>query len=129
MAHFASIEAEGVPVKHSTRKPTKAQQKRFEQLKALGCIACRKHAPWFAPAEIHHLNLGGKAGQKRRGHDFTIPLCEWHHRGLPGEFWLVSEATAILGPSLAKSSKRFRETYGTDDELLAEVNKLIGAAV
>lgn len=30
-----------------------------------------------------------------------------------------------FGPSLAKGSKAFRMKYGTDDELLAEVNSLI----
>jgi hypothetical protein len=113
-------------VKKSTGKPTKAQQKRFERLKQLGCIACRKEGLVIFPVEIHHMNLGGKAGQKRLGHDFTIPLCAWHHRGTnvhPGGVCL----TLTLGPSLAKQSKLFRETYGTDDELLAEVNAMLAA--
>ncbi len=121
-------------MKKSTGKPTKAQVERFEALKELGCIACRKrtviHAMHCGPAEIHHLNLGGKAGQKRRGHDYTIPLCAWHHRGKGYDPMMLSFMLPLdIGPSLAKQSKAFRERYGTDDELLAEVNKLIGVAV
>jgi hypothetical protein len=114
-------------MKKSTSKPTKAHQARFEKLKRLGCIACHKEDRHAVICEIHHLNLGGRAGQKRRGHSFTIPLCAWHHRGaaMPGYYY---EALPIaLGPSLAKQSKLFHLQYGTDDELLAEVNKLIGS--
>lgn len=114
-------------MKHSTGTPTKAQVRRFEALQVLGCIACRKRGYKHYPAEIHHLNLGGKAGQKRRGHDFTIPLCAWHHRGDSGMF-KVSSNLERFGPSLAKSSKAFRIEFGTDDELLSEVNALIGEA-
>jgi len=34
-------------------------------------------------------------------------------------------AEALLGPSLAHASKRFREVFGTDEELLFEANRLI----
>lgn len=74
--------------------------------------------------EIHHLNFDGKAGQERRGDEFTIPLCRWHHQGHPGIFktkWMREN----VGPSLAKQSRSFRAMYGTDDQLLAKVNDLI----
>ncbi len=120
-------------MKKSTGKPTKAQVERFEALKELGCIACIKtlgiRALHCGPTEIHHLNLGGKAGQKRLGHDFTIPLGPWHHRAVLALGWTSSESARFYGPSLAKQSKAFRERYGSDGELLAEVNKLIGVAV
>jgi hypothetical protein len=75
--------------------------------------------------EIHHLNDGGLHGGKRRGDDFTIPLCTWHHRGvqLPG---LSRDAmTTIHGPSWAGGSKPFRAFFGSDDSLLSLANKLI----
>jgi hypothetical protein len=76
-------------------------------------------------AEIHHLNLGGRAGQKRRGDEFTIPLCTWHHRGEPFNHFTVTRMREAFGPSLARTSKAFREAFGTDDELLAKTNDLI----
>lgn len=104
--------------------------KRAESLKLLGCICCQMNLddesfpgllPTFLPVEIHHLNGGGHHGQKRRGDDFTIPLCVWHHRGQG----VAKTMTAAHGPSWAKGSKPFRAVYGTDDELLALVNSLI----
>lgn len=94
------------------------RDERFRRLQELGCIACRKMRKFSAP-DIHHLNLGGHAGQKRRGDAFTIPLCPAHHRGV---FWREEDH----GPSLAIHPGRFRREFGSDDELLAEVNALLG---
>lgn len=104
---------------------------RRERLYALGCICClRAESMGFSmtgkQTELHHLNKGGKAGQERRGHRFTIPLCLFHHQG--GGFPFKWNAQKTHGPSLALSSRNFRMTYGTDDELLADVDKLIGWA-
>lgn len=103
----------------------KARERRFSRLKEMGCIACWKQGHMNVPPEIHHLNLDGKAGQKRRGDEFTIPLCEWHHQGKP-----IGNATAIgmailLGPSLKLESRKFRARYGSDNDLLYTVNGLI----
>lgn len=84
---------------------------RFQEI---GCVACRKMG-YFSLADVHHLLSGGR----RRGHDFTIPLCPWHHRG-------IEPPPVDVGPSLANGSKPFRAAFGSDDELLAEVNRLIG---
>jgi hypothetical protein len=113
-------------MKHSTSKPTKAQVRRFEKLKELGCIVCKKvgKVGHCGPIEAHHLLSGGR----RRGHEETIPLGKWHHQGIPKPGWKSRDMEAVYGPSLAKASKRFRAMFGTDDELLAEVNKLIGVS-
>jgi hypothetical protein len=114
-------------MKHSTKKPTKAEAARMAALKHMTCIACAEGyqrklyglVSW-APSEVHHL----LSGNKRRGHMFTIPLCPYHHRGqsvLP-----YKRAAELMGPSLARSSKAFRATYGSDDELLSRVNALLG---
>lgn len=103
---------------------------RFAKLQKMGCVCCLMNYDRLCNgvfvrtgqyAEIHHLNGGGHHGQKRRGHEFTIPLCEWHHRGNGP----TAEYTDAFGPSWAKGSKPFRAVYGTDDELLALVNSLI----
>jgi len=115
-------------VKHSTGTATKADRERFDKLLALGCICCR-HFGYFQPPEIHHLNLDGHAGQKRLGHQFTIPLDSYHHRGQwAGRFHSLQFAQTLLGPSLALEPRRFREVFGTDEQLLARVNALIGGS-
>lgn len=103
-------------MKHSTGKPTKAQQERFKKLHELGCICCKKLGFWQFP-EIHHI----VEGMRRLGHDWTLPLCKMHHRdrGL-SDFW---------GPSIADGSKAFAKRWGTQRELLREVNNLIGTGV
>lgn len=106
---------------HSNAKPpTKAERARFDRVVELGCLLCRRQGR-FRPAEIHHLLDGGV----RRGHAYTIPLCEFHHRGtpLPGEN--VAMTTLILGPSLALGSQIFRAFWGNDDALLAETDRLL----
>ena len=97
---------------------------RSERIRSLPCIACNV---WIVlqqqPTEEHHLNLGGKAGQKRRGKEYSIPLCIWHHRGEPPMYMTAMKARLTFGPSLARNSKEFRGMFGTDDELLASTNK------
>lgn len=108
-------------MKHSTGNPTKADRARFDALQNMGCIVSRLYLNRFAQADIHHL----LSGNKRRGHQYTIPLSPWFHRGIPPIGLSAMQAAMIYGPSLAKSSKRFREMYGDDDSLLAEVNELL----
>lgn len=111
----------------STRrdKPTKAQQLRMDRIREIGCIACRKRGG-STQCEIHHQNLGGKAGQKCLGHDFTIGLCAWHHDGRQ-TLAIPTRAAhrAALGPCLKYDSREFRAEFGTDSELLAYQNELI----
>jgi hypothetical protein len=93
---------------------TKADLLRFAQLQSLGCVACLHNGNYSEP-DIHHLLSGGR----RRGHQFTIPLCPAHHRG-------VAHDPELHGPSLALSPKSFRQAFGTDEELLERTNDLIG---
>jgi hypothetical protein len=104
----------------STGTPTKAQVARFEAIHRTGCVACRIRGQ-VQPATIHHLTVGGRHGQLRRGHDFTIGLCAWHHLGHGARV----EMTARFGPSYYHDARAFRETFGDDDTLLAMQNDLI----
>lgn len=116
----------------STGKPTNAQAWRLVTIKKLGCICCMLNMQMWMPVpsrgacEAHHLLSGGL----RRGHDFTIGLCAWHHRAVPimqppiG----VTMGVHIYGPTVATGSKPFHAMYGTDDELLAFQNALLDAA-
>lgn len=89
------------------------------------CLTC----PGCGQTEIHHLNGGGKAGQKRRGDEFTIPLGTWAHRGIPLAGWTAKQMEAAYGPSLARTSKKFRECYGSDEVLLIRANVALGPGI
>lgn len=97
--------------------PTVAERRRFDALHELGCIACRLDGFRHIPAEIHHL----VEGSRRLGHRHTLPLCPTHHRGV-----FESVFDKLKGPSLARSKRDFVAEYGTERELLARVDKLIG---
>ena len=84
---------------------TKAEH--MQQVQALGCIVCR-HNGMETPAEVHHLTEGGR----RLGHMHVIPLCPAHHRGDVG----------IHG----MGRKAFEREYGTQKDLLAETQGLMG---
>lgn len=97
-------------------------------MKELGCICCRQLGIIAAGAEVHHLTLGGLAGQKRRGHDETVTLCAWHHRGVISSGETGRSMELRFGPSLARGSKEFRRTFGTDDQLLELQQHVLGRA-
>jgi Recombination enhancement, RecA-dependent nuclease len=95
---------------------------RFAKLYALGCVVSRTFFNRWEPAEIHHL----VEGSRRLGHQFTIPLFPWFHRGVPPQFEMrPSECEEKLGPSLARSKRAFVEKFGTERELLSKTNELI----
>lgn len=98
-----------------------ADIERFAQLYAMGCIVSRLYFDRWEPAEIHHL----VEGRKRLGHQFTIPLSPWFHRGVPPADLRPSEAAKILGPSLAMSKRDFVARFDTERNLLAKVDELI----
>ena len=100
----------------------RAEQARFDRIKAGPCLACLQRGidlsgQWLV--EVHHL-----AGKKR--HDLTVGLCIWSHRGVP--FWGCTheEMRSHYGPALSEGSKPFRDEFGTDAELLAIQNDLLG---
>ena len=86
---------------------TKAEHRHLANVWALGCIICMRSG-LDSPAEVHHLTEGGR----RLGHMHTIPLCPAHHRGDVG----------IHG----MGRKAFEREYGTQKDLLAETQRLLG---
>ena len=102
-----------------SKRITANHRKRWEKLREHGCICCKKVGVYGSP-EIHHLVVASR----RLGHDTSIPLCAWHHRAVP--MWgLTSKKAAakLYGPSLADGKKTFVKEWGTEHELLEEVNK------
>jgi hypothetical protein len=104
---------------------TAAHRARWSRFPIIGCVACRKDGRHNSGTQVHHLNIGGKAGQKRRGHADTIPLCPWHHQGIANYGLNRESMRTLFGPSLATESRAFRDYFGTDDELLSYTNELI----
>ena len=91
----------------------KADVARFQKLQALGCVACDQRGV-YSVAEIHHM----KSGNRRRGHQFTVPLCPAHHRGVDHDLdW--------HGPSLALSPREFHRVFGSDEYLLARTEMML----
>jgi len=109
-------------VNHSTTKPTKAQQARFEALREMGCICCWNYRGVKMAAEIHHIVDKGYRSHSG-GHDATIPLCCWHHRGVLPED--AAFFNSWLGPSLALSKREFIRVFGTERQLLETVNAML----
>jgi hypothetical protein len=114
-------------MKSSQPSPTKAQSSRMGAIKVSGCMACLINETRWQPrcdgegSDAHHLLSGGR----RRGHEYTIALCPWHHRSIrPDDCPNDCYALHRYGPTV-RESRMFRETYGTDDELLAKQNALI----
>lgn len=93
------------------RKPTDNEMLHMKQVRALGCIVCRNLNKGFVPSEIHHIR--GKT--KHNAHYDVLPLCYAHHRG-------ISSTEPI---SRHPFKYRFEKTYGKEEDLLKQVNKLL----
>lgn len=103
---------------------TKAEQVRFDAIKAGPCIACIQRGidlSGMGLVEVHHLLSGGR----RIGHMATIGLCIWSHRAVVFDFHSHAEMREHYGPSLAEGSRPFHREFGSDDDLLAEQDRLI----
>mgnify|MGYP003155055118 CR=1 FL=1 len=79
---------------------------RFNKLKELGCIACRKKGKHTEPV-IHHIRKNTGLSL-RPSNDDTIPLCPMHHN--------------MGNQSIHLNKKVFESLFGTELELLKETN-------
>lgn len=111
------------------QKPKRIKPKRIvnpeyrERVRVLGCVACWIDGYGGVPAQIHHPRSGQGMGQ-RAGDDKSIPLCEKHHQGLV----YLSNEKALGTVSIHLFPKEFKAKYGTEDDLLAIVAKLLEKA-
>lgn len=67
-----------------------------------------------------------KSGNIRRGHRYGFALCRWHHERHPWGQFTHKQSREIWGVSLKDGSRLFHETYGSDDELIARQDALLG---
>ncbi len=89
--------------------PTAAQKAYHDAQSAFGCAMCKLiGVRQLQKTEIHHRTIGDMHGQKQLGHDQTVALCSWHHRGELMERY-PSEAAMRerLGPSFKAHKKDF----------------------
>lgn len=115
----------------STTAWTVAQIARRNRMQEIGCIACLINEqdgkptlrPYAPKLDIHHLTNGAR----RLGHDETVCLCQFHHKGdwWPFETAGYAEMEAIYGPAYHRAKRIFHYTYGSDAELLAGQNLLL----
>ena len=103
-----------------TIRATAAQKRRMDAISKMGCVACavlNQRQP--NGTEVHHITSCGR----RMGHDATMPLCKWMHRGVPKGGLRPSQMDLIYGPSLALNKRAFVRCFGSELELLAIVNQ------
>lgn len=98
----------------------KAERQRMDRIHRMGCIACGRR-----PVDAHHLVDKGYR-KHSGGHGATIPLCAWCHRGEPIIGVSVKYMTLCIGPSLAVNKRAFVAKYGTERELIAKVDAMLG---
>lgn len=99
---------------------------RFAALKELGCMVARLRGLDWVGADIHHqLTTGFHGNGKRLGDEFTVALNPYSHDGKPFNGWTLEECRAMFGPSYKLHAREFRETFGSDEELLDMQNQLL----
>jgi len=94
------------------RTPTADEARWMNDVQSLGCIICRKEGKGETPAEIHHLDGKTKEG----AHFHVIPLCYFHHREGSSNPQFISRHPF---------KRRFEERYGTELDLMFEVELLV----
>lgn len=101
--------------------PTKAQQARQDAQRAHGCAMCRLLGFSFRDlqdgmspcgvTEVHHRTTGDLHGQLQLGHDSTVALGAWHHRG----------QLQVLRPSRDAMREKFGPSYTHHKRAFLEV--------
>lgn len=89
-----------------SKQATKAEKAHMDKVAQLGCIIKK----CGGPATIHHCGTYMGGG---RDHMKVLPLCWPHHLGREG----------IDGKQMSK--RAWEQKYGTEEELLAKVEKLL----
>lgn len=113
--------------KRSCPPPTVAERDRRDRMTEIGCVVGWLRLGARLAGGVHHLNTGGKHGQKVLGEAATICLNDWSHQGrvLTEYGWDAAMCRAKLGPSFAREPRAFRALFGGFDALLAEQERLL----
>ncbi len=102
------------------RSLTVADKERGAKLRELGCIVCVNKFGLHTPPAIHHID-----GKTKEGcHQLTLPLCKRHHQIKCNS----GDIPNFLEPWVSRHGDgraAFEAAYGTEQELLEQVNGLI----
>jgi len=102
------------------KAPTKLEREWMDAISKIGCLACKK-VDRFRRAEVHHVVVGNR----RLGHMYTIPVCDWHHRGVMPDGLSQADCREALGPSFARDKEQFTQRYGDEMKLLDQTSRLV----
>ena len=94
---------------------TKDEKDHLSKVAELGCVACLIQGTPGTPCEIHHIREGQGRGQRASNYE-VVGLCPPHHRG----------TMHPKVPSIHMAKRAFIEQFGTEQELLEHVRRLIG---
>lgn len=100
----------------------KADSDRMAQIKESGCICTVLLHRKSVPPDVHHLTAGGR----RLGHQATIGLSPWLHRGIQSGGMSTQEMMGMFGPSLAHGKREFERFWGSEAGLLDIQNVILG---
>lgn len=95
---------------------TLAEKNHLNLVVSFGCIACERLGFDDSPAEVHHVRFKSGTAQ-RASHLEVIPLCPHHHR------------SGGYGEAFHAGKEIWEEKFGTEKELLDEINKRCQCAV
>ena len=106
-----------------TLKPARVVDKaRLALVASMPCCVCQREGlRQTAPTEVHHMKRnddGSTLGGQKAGDDRTIPLC-WNHH------WNGKRQTHPFRPT---SLEEFEAAHGSELDLLAAVNRMLGVA-
>jgi len=99
----------------------KTDKARLQAIKDSGCIATLLATGQSQAPDVHHLTSGGR----RNGHQHTIGLSPYHHRGLIPDGHTKQSMSGLMGPSYAWGRKGFAEFFGSDELLLQIQNRIL----
>ena len=90
----------------SKKKAPTAEERRYRnRVAGLGCLICGM------PANLHHVRQGVGMGQKAADIGGLLPLCHIHHQN------------GGHGVAFHAGKKTWQAKYGTEEELLKEVER------
>ncbi len=101
------------------RTPSAAEKRHMAEVAELGCIVCRNTFGIYSEAAIHHIDGKTKPG----AHSRVLPLCARHHQVSSDS----GEYTTRHAPGRNAGKAMFEAAYGSEDDLLAQVNDLLEA--
>ena len=100
----------------------KSDRQRLDDLHNVPCVCCvSMKMPQPFPTEAHHIVDKGYR-KHSGGHQSTLPLDAWHHRGMCLDGMTSKQMEAKYGPSLALNKRLFIVVFGSERELLSRVN-------